>query len=114
MFFLSLNFLIASSEDPWKKLKGVWEQIPIRSSLDPSTDFVPINIDDIPNEADSTIDMFIFQDSKNVEWVSDIRGLSPSTKPNIIPNSVNYISKAAYLNDDNYPDLLICSQVKNN
>ena len=106
-------FTIASirAEEYQNKLKGYWEVIPIVGSLDPSTEFEPINIDDTFDESDASMDMLIFQSGKNIEWVSDIRGTSVSSKPTIIPNSQYSIAKTAYFDEDPFPDLLISSPV---
>lgn len=113
---LKLLYLIitASTQEYTNKLKGLWEVIPIIENLAVDTDFIPIHIDDTVDSVDSTMDMFIFQSSKNIEWLSDIRGTSVSSKTNTISNSYWSIAKTSYFDEDSYPDLIVCSTVSYN
>ena len=66
LFFITF-FEVSKSDDYVNKLRGTWEMIPITDSLSNLVDFIPINIDDTEDEVDSTMDMIIFQSSKNIE-----------------------------------------------
>lgn len=100
-----------ATEEHVNKLRGPWEVIPITGSLEENTEFLPIYIDDVMDEFDSTMDMLILQSGKNIEWISDIRGTSITTKSTVISNSLWTLVKVSYFDDDPFPDLLICTSV---
>lgn len=109
-FLVFIPLVVLSEEFP-SKLKGIWEVIPIIASLDETADFTPIYIDDTIDEPGSTVDMLIFQENKNIEWILNIRGTSVTSKSNVILSSQWSLYKIAYFDEDPFPDLLICSQV---
>ena len=111
MNYFFLFWYCGIAEELGNKLKGLWEVIPITNSLPEFTDFVPIYIDDTVDELESTMDLFILKPANNIEWLSDIRGTSVTTKPNKISNSGWSIVKISYFDEDPYPDILISTPV---
>ena len=62
-----LHLALAASEEV-NILGGDWELIPILQGLSPGTRYTPEYIDDISTDYQSTTDLFIFEDGKEVAW----------------------------------------------
>mmetsp|Transcript_26713 Transcript_26713/g.48120 ORF Transcript_26713/g.48120 Transcript_26713/m.48120 type:complete len:110 (+) Transcript_26713:363-692(+) len=90
---------------------GPWEIIPIAYDLEENTEYSVAYIDDLPNQPDSTMDMFVFQPAHDVTWIKTIRGSSLSAPHKVVPNSKGFLSLVVYF-DEGSPDLLQITAVR--